>query len=56
MALTADEEAQVRALLAAVRKLPKPGKLAQAVTDPDTKRAVQALEDAVTQLVTRLNG
>ena len=54
MALTADQEARVIALINAVRKLPPPGTLSQGITDKETLRAVRNVESYLAQLVSRL--
>jgi hypothetical protein len=54
MALTADEETDVRALLAAVKKLRSPLTLAQSIPDQKVRQAVANLESAIRELVESL--
>lgn len=47
MALTAEEETAVRALLSAVRKLPDASTKSRSVADQNTRAALDALENHI---------
>ena len=55
MALTSDEEADVRALLAAVRKLPSAHTQARSVKDGKTRSAIEAIEQHIRAIISALS-
>lgn len=54
MALTADEETRLRALLAALERLPDVATWSLSVIEPSAKRAVTGIEGFLREVVGRL--